>query len=235
MSQHAAIEVASMNNVRKFDPAIPLRRKVRRPLADTEDRALSAYALCALREARSCSERPFACPHCSSPDTLLATRAHTRCPRPSFKCRRCKRRFNRLTGTPLARLRHEDKLYAFVPFLSQQVSYAEVAEILEVDYSAIANWAARFREWLLVLDATGTWEKRVRIGIKPRPAGTCPRCSGTKIRLHGFETDSGGRRLRCESCSVTFQLKEVADSVTLVVAYDPALASGRLRLPETDA
>src|ERR1700674_3292515 len=64
-----------------------------------------------------------------------------RMPMPTFQCNSCRRRFNRLTGTPVARLRHPDKLYKFVPLLSRQMSYKEAAEILQVDYSAVAKRA----------------------------------------------------------------------------------------------
>lgn len=214
---------------RKFDPRVPLYTKGRRPIPETEDRALTAFVLRALHEARSTSESPPQCPHCGSRETLLAVRVHARLPRPTFLCRQCRRRYNRLTGTPLARLRHEQKLMEFARLLSQQISYAQAAERLEVDYSAIANWTARFRQWLLQLDPTGAWESRVRIGVKPKPDVPCPRCGVREVRFHGFDSQSGERRLSCSICNAVFQLRVVADALELVEAYDPAIASGRLQ------
>ncbi|WP_408175708.1 DUF746 domain-containing protein [Paraburkholderia strydomiana] len=47
----------------------------------------------------------------------------------------------------------------------------------------------RFREWLLVLDPVGSYEKRVRLGLKaPWPVMDCPHCRRrTEARPHGFK------------------------------------------------
>ena len=216
---------------RQFDPHVPLYTKGRRPIPETEDRALTAYVLRALREARSKSEVPLACPHCGSRATILAARPHARMPRPTFLCYDCGRRYNRLTGTPLARLRHETKLLAFARLLSQQISYAQAAKRLEVDYTAIANWTAKFRLWLLLIDPSGEWESRVRIGLKPRPDVSCPRCEAREVRFHGFDSQTGDRRLSCKSCHAVFPLLEVGKALKVVEAYDPAISSGRLVMP----
>ncbi|MHC6083262.1 hypothetical protein ACYT85_08490 [Ralstonia solanacearum] len=39
---------------------------------------------------------------------------------PKFACHGCGRHFNRLVGTPLARLTHKDALPGFIRLLSQQ-------------------------------------------------------------------------------------------------------------------
>ncbi len=214
---------------RRFDAAIPVFTKARRPIPESEDRELTAYLLRALREARSRSEAPAACPHCGSRDTALAGRAHARMPRPSFLCQRCGKKFNRLTGTALARLRHERKAREFVRLLSQQLSYAQAAERLGVDYSAIANRCAKFRLWLLQLDPDGHWENRVRLGLKPRLVGNCPRCGSPTMRFHGFASSSGERRVRCTSCKSVSALRTMSDAgMQLVTACDPAIESGRL-------
>jgi hypothetical protein len=136
---------------------------------------------------------------------------------PAFRCASCSRTFNRLTGTPLARLRHADTLYAFVKLLSFQMSYMEAGEILQVDYSAIANWAEKLRAWLLQLDPTGAWESRVlaesKDGVTIQAGNqTAP---GRRLfpmrqrRRHpgffGFADDGRTRRLTCLACRITFQ------------------------------
>jgi len=154
-------------------------------------------------------------------------------PMPAFQCDSCSRRFNRLTGTPRARLRHADKLFEFVRLLSSQMSYKEAAEILKVDYSAIANWAEKFRTWLLELDPSGGWEARVRLGIKPRPLVPCAICGkDTHVRFFGFHQDSRTRRLVCRACLVTWALpttqgEEGLPPLQTTVAYDPRVS--RLR------
>ena len=211
---------------RNFRADLPLTRKSGPLKVHTEDAALTRYLVRALKEARSPSLKPPACPYCRSRLTILAGRPHARMPMPAFQCNSCSRRFNRLTGTPLARLRHADKLFEFVRLLSSQMSYKEAAEILKVDYSAIANWAEKFRTWLLELDPGGALEARVRLGIKPRPLVPCPKCGkDTHVRFFGFDRDSRTRRLVCRACLVTWALSttqgEEGFPLQTAVAYDP--------------
>ncbi len=214
---------------RRFDAAIPVFTKARRHIPESEDREPTVYLLRALREVRSKCEVPVACPHCGSRDTALAGRAHARMPRPSFLYQSCGKKFNRLTSTPLARLRHERKALEFVRLLSQQLSYAQAAERLDVDYTAIVNWCAKFRLWLLELDPGGHWESRVRRGLKPKLVGNCPRCCFPTMRLHGFDSSSGERRVRCASCKSVSALRTMPNAgIQLVTAYDPAIEFGRL-------
>ena len=221
---------------RNFRADIPLTRKSSRPVELDEDTDLTRYLIRALKEARSTSLRPIACPHCHSRATTLVSRSHPRRPMPSFRCAACSRTFNRLTGTPLARLRHADRFYDFVRLLSAQMSYKEAAEILEVDYSAIANWAEKFRTWLLQLDPSGGWESRVRLGIKPRPVIACPACGkDAAVRFFGFQGDKSARRLACRACAITFHLPEEQTgrhTLATTVAYDPVAArAGKRALP----
>lgn len=164
-------------------------------------------------------------------DTILLSRPHARMPMPAFRCTACRHQFNRLTGTPLARLRHADRLPQFVRLLSCQISYKEAAEILEVDYSAIANWTEKFRRWLITLDPTGAWERRVRLGIKPRPLVVCPACGKDKsVRFFGFSEDGRARRLACRTCKITFQYShDVAAGHLLesAIAHDPLVTRER--------
>jgi Domain of Unknown Function (DUF746) len=87
------------------------------------------------------------------------------------------------------------------------MSYKEPAEILKVDYLAIANSAEKFRTWLLELDPSGGWEARARLGIKPRPLVPCPKCGkDTHVRFFGFDQGGRTRRLVCRACLVTWAL-----------------------------
>jgi transposase-like protein len=226
----------SASRPRNFRADLPLTRKSGPSKVHTEDTALTRYLVRALKEARSPSLKPPACPYCHSRLTILAGRPHARMPMPAFQCNSCSRRFNRLTGTPLARLRHADKLFEFVRLLSSQMSYKEAAEILKVDYSAIANWAEKFRTWLLELDPSGGWEARARLGIKPRPLVPCPICGkDTRVRFFGFHQDSRTRRLMCRACLVTWALSTTQGEEGLplptTVAYDPRVS--RLRRDRT--
>ncbi|MGT2493445.1 hypothetical protein ACU4GD_30560 [Cupriavidus basilensis] len=77
---------------------------------------------------------------------------------PFFHCGGCRQRFTRLTGTPMARLRLEDKAETFFQLASQQVSVAEAA--------ALAGDQKRDRQALVGTDApvaAGTGSAR-RVG-----------------------------------------------------------------------
>jgi transposase-like protein len=216
----------SASRPRNFRADLPLTRKSGPSKVQTEDAALTRYLVRALKEARSPSLKPPACPYCWSRLTILAGRPHARMPMPAFQCNSCSRQFNQLTGTPLARLRHADKLFEFVRLLSSQISYKEAAEILKVDYSAIANWAEKFRTWLLELDPSGAWEARVLLGIKPRPLVSCPKCGkDTHVRFFGFDQGGRVRRVVCRACLVTWAVStpqgEGGLPLRTAVAYDP--------------
>ncbi|AMP05794.1 DUF746 domain-containing protein [Collimonas pratensis] len=193
---------------------------------DTEDKALTAFLERALAEAYSLDLQPIACPYCHSHHTSLTQKAHARSPRPAFYCGKCDKRFNRLTGTPLARLRHAEMMPAFVRLLSQQLPYEEACRRLGVDYKAIANWTKKFRLWLLQLDPSGRWEAKVLLGIKTRAYIQCPRCGaeGEKQFLGG--SDHRGRRLICSACSTTFGVRDAElltqQRVRLEILYDPS-------------
>ena len=91
--------------------------------------------------------------------------------------------------------------------------------------------AGKFRAWLLLLDPTGGWEARVRLGIKPRPLISCPVCGkDASVRFAGFFDDSGARRLACRSCNITFRLPDDSQGSHLLetaVAYDPLITRKR--------
>jgi transposase-like protein len=156
---------SSMNRARtrRFRSDLPQTRKSGPLAVDTEDKALTRYLERALRETRSLSLNPPACPYCVSRQTILSTRPHARLPMPAFRCNSCGKGFNRLTGTPLARLRHADKLPQFIRLLSCQMSYKQATELLEVDYSAVANWAEKFRNWLFAYSAES--DRRFRLKV----------------------------------------------------------------------
>jgi hypothetical protein len=89
----------SASRPRNFRADLPLTRKSGPLKVHTEDAALTRYLVRALKEARSPSLKPPACPYCCSRLTILAGRPHARMPMPAFQCNSCSRQFNRLTGT----------------------------------------------------------------------------------------------------------------------------------------
>ncbi|TCF97564.1 hypothetical protein BZM26_30620 [Paraburkholderia strydomiana] len=85
----------------------------------------------------------------------------------------------------------------FFRLLSQPVPLEEVSRRLGVEYSAVSNWLMRFRQLIALHDPDGRWTPRVRLGLKYRPHGECPKC-GHKGQLNngGFSADDR-RRVKC--------------------------------------
>ncbi len=137
-----------------------------RPLGPTDvaDAGLTAFLLSAWRKLHTTSHRPPRCPRCNARGATYDGLDHSGLPQ--FHCHGCHRRFNRLTGTPMARLRPEDKLRAFFALISLPVSPAEAARKLAIQSETVAHWSLQIRLWLLALEPEGNWERRVRLGVR---------------------------------------------------------------------
>ncbi|MHA7684203.1 transposase [Cupriavidus sp. PET2-C1] len=133
--------------------------------AGASDADLTAFLLTAWRKLHSASHRPPQCPRCrarkSTFDGIDGSGGL-----PLFHCAGCRQRFSRLTGTPMARLRLEDKAEAFFNLASQQVSVAEAARRLGIKSETVRHWSIQTRLWLLKLDRQGDWERRVQLGVR---------------------------------------------------------------------
>jgi transposase-like protein len=166
----------------------------------TEDAALTDYLMRAWLELASLSPTPVPrCPRCDGLRTHYRRPARTT-RLPTYFCEACRQTFNRLTGTPFARLRHQSKAVGVIPMLARQMALTQVGEQTGLTYAAILSWLQAFRCYLVELDPSGSWEARVRLGMHALPQATCKRC--------GFEGGfpSGGfdahrrRRIRCPRC-----------------------------------
>ncbi len=137
-----------------------------RPLgpADVADAGLTAFLLSAWRKLHTASQRPPRCPRCKARGATYD--GLDRGGLPQFHCHGCSRRFNRLTGTPMARLRPDDKLRAFFALISLPMSVAEAARQLAIQGETVAHWSLQVRLWLLTLEPDGNWECRVRLGVR---------------------------------------------------------------------
>ncbi|MEF9416822.1 DUF746 domain-containing protein [Ralstonia sp. SM1864_UCD524_TZ4] len=209
---------------RKFDATLPLSA-ARQAYPDSEDPQLTAYVQGLLEEYHSKRSTPVPpCPGCGSHDSRYHCRPNQFVPLPLFRCRACKRTYSRLTGSPLTRLRHVDKMPAFIRLLSQQISLEEASSRLSLDFECVSNWLARFRQLILLHDPSGQWESRVRLGIKFQFSGTCPRCEYTGPFRHGGTALTGERRVICPSCRGVLPLDQLGSSgetPNVVVVHDP--------------
>ncbi|MGA4348455.1 DUF746 domain-containing protein [Ralstonia nicotianae] len=217
---------------RNFDATLPLSA-AHQAYPDSEDLQLTAYVQALLEAYHSKQGAPVPpCPGCGSHNTRYHCRPNRFVPLPLFRCRTCRKTYSRVTGSPLARLRHVDKMPAFIRLLSQQISLEEASFRLKLDSECISNWLARFRELILLHDPSGQWESRVRLGIKFQFAGICSRCEYTGAFLHGGTALTGERRVICPSCRCVLpvdQLGPPGEAPNVVVVHDPMTAALRRR------
>lgn len=111
------------------------RQKVAAELAAGERQAASV----AIVEGRL--EGKPRCPHCTSEHVVRNGTAHGL---QRYKCRDCRKTFNALTGTPLARLRMKGKWLGQTAVLRDGVTITKAAETLGVARSTAFRWRHRF-------------------------------------------------------------------------------------------
>ena len=64
-----------------------------------------------------------------------------------FRCRKCSRTFNALTGTPLARLRHKAKWLAYLACMLDSRTVRKAATVVGVARNTSMRWRHRFLTW----------------------------------------------------------------------------------------
>src|SRR5712671_2108782 len=83
------------------------------------------------------------CPHCLSGDVTHWGAAHGF---PRYRCGSCRRTFNVLTKTPLARLRNKERWPTFVGTMIERRSIRSSAAACEVSVTSSSRWRKRFLE-----------------------------------------------------------------------------------------
>jgi transposase-like protein len=110
---------------------------------DTLARLLSApppeEAVVALLESKQGEQ--WQCPHCAGTRILAWGHSHGL---PRYRCGACRRTFNALTGTPLARLRHKARWLTQGAALQDGLSVRQAAEACGVAVSTAFRWRHRF-------------------------------------------------------------------------------------------
>ena len=96
-------------------------------------------AVIALLETKDADQRR--CPHCGGKHLLAWGKAHGL---HRHRCADCRRTFNALTGTPLARLRHKDRWLTHGAVLRDALSVRKAADVCEVAVSTAFRWRHRF-------------------------------------------------------------------------------------------
>jgi transposase-like protein len=121
-----------------FDQVASLPRRQRADLAEALNRRLRQEKTVALIDSVGAAH---ACPRCRS------TRLH-RDGRVDdlqrYRCLDCKRSFNALTGTPLARLRHRSKWLPYLECMLQSTTIRRAASVVGVHKNTSFRWRHRF-------------------------------------------------------------------------------------------
>ena len=92
------------------------------------------------------------CPHCQS-DRLGRWGSQSGLQR--FRCRDCRKCFNILTGTPLARLRHKERWLDYNQSLIEGLTVRKAAERCRVDKTTSFRWRHRFLTNMADMKPTG--------------------------------------------------------------------------------
>ena len=85
--------------------------------------------------------RQLGCPHCRSDRITHWGNAHGF---PRYRCASCKRTFNILTNTPLARLRNKQRWLTFVGTMVEKKSLRKSAAACGVSVTTSSRWHQRF-------------------------------------------------------------------------------------------
>jgi len=83
------------------------------------------------------------CPHCGWNDIVRWGRSHKL---PRYRCQSCKRTFNMLTNTRLARLRHRERWLTFAGTMCEKRSIRNSANACGIHSTTAHRWFHRFRE-----------------------------------------------------------------------------------------
>lgn len=114
-----------------------------------QQRSLLAEALTRVGhadQAVGCIESQFAsapvCPHCNH--DRIHRHGHGTDGLQRYRCRACRKTFNALTGTPLARLRHKGKWLSFVQQMLSSMTVRQAAGAIGVHRNTSFRWRHRF-------------------------------------------------------------------------------------------
>ncbi len=186
---------------------------------DGNDHDLAAYLESAWRKLHTRSRRPLRCPRCHAGGTRYDGVDGSGLPQ--FFCDHCQRRFNRVTDTPMARLKSPDKILAYFHLISQPISVAECARQLDIRHETVLNWSLQTRLWLLTLDPTGSWELRVRLGVRyavvpgsapERPIGPTQGCRCELVKGEGASRrDADNMPLLMRVCPLCERARSIAN------------------------
>jgi len=161
---------------------------------DAPSPSVSTHVPASVSEAARQRVAGAGCPHCASQN--LQRWGHVS-GLPRYRCKDCRRSFNALTGTPLARLRKKDRWAHQAQALMTGESVAKAAKRCNVAISTAFRWRHRFlaapaidkpAQLIGIVEADETYIRESFKGKRadlPRPA----RKRGGKAKKHGLSAE----------------------------------------------
>ena len=110
---------------------------------DLRSRGPDSYPALVVRDPapeKAVPARPLSCSHCASDQIVRWGTAHGL---PRFRCLKCRRTFNILTNTPLARLRNKERWLTYVGTMFEGKSIRKSAAACAVSATTSARWRQR--------------------------------------------------------------------------------------------
>jgi len=92
------------------------------------------------------------CPHCGGTEKW---RWGKRTKLQRYRCKHCKRTFNSLTGTPLAKLNKKEQWLKYAECMVKGMSLRRAAEVCQIDKNTAFHWRHRFLKTAHELKPTG--------------------------------------------------------------------------------
>jgi transposase-like protein len=126
----------------------------------------------------STQERERICPHCKSRHIYRHGQSNGL---QRYRCQSCKKTYNALTETPLARLRKKEKWMQYLTLMLNSTVLRDAATALDISLPTAFKWRHRFSEWLQysetnhlegIVEVDETYFKKSKKGCKKlnRPA-----------------------------------------------------------------
>ncbi|AIO35481.1 hypothetical protein DM39_3517 [Burkholderia cenocepacia] len=170
-----------------------------------EDFELTRRLTAEFDEIHSTTGRAPACPYCAS----LKTYEQNRLPSqqfPAFRCTKCRKVFNRRTGTPftLVRVKSLPRVRALIRYLSLPLPYSQLSEVFGVMDEQIMSWRELFEQVANRLQPDGSLSARIKLGVTPGPKTPCLFCARVGM-ARPFES----RVWNCAGCGRLFSMRRV--------------------------
>jgi len=178
------------------------------------------------------------CPHCGSVEYHRHGHANNL---QRYRCKDCKKTFNALTGTPLARLRKKQHWFDYLNAISESKTVRGSAKLSKIHRNTSFRWRHRFLSWIakdLPSDLTGIVEADETFILESekgnKKLNRKPRKRGGKATKRGLSKqqvcilvarDRGGKTADFIPCTGSVSASILADTLLPLLSNDALLVS----------